>query len=277
MSSQTLQPRAKYAPLPQDDETIEKPAESKTYALIRWSTIVLLLCTVVDVFLVLSLVLRSDREVFSSTPASPTSALEMPNMYINFDKLYNGTIQENRTFPPIVNIPRGMSQVSSAQPNKVFPQWPESWLTIYGSVPINSRRLWVSPEVSTIVQFRVMDYGMENCSLVLTIPPAAENGTDILVSDLREDQARVDVWALSTSKRLDPQTLTWKTCPTRAAHVGMLAASYNETHELPSFACRSGSYQAFELSCAGSGCGLDITALNGQTAVGLYMRQYQTK
>ncbi|KAI0056957.1 hypothetical protein BV25DRAFT_1974608 [Artomyces pyxidatus] len=55
-----------------------------------------------------------------------------------------------------------------------------------------------------------------------------------------------------------------------------LTASFNRTHQLPSFSYRSGSYQTFELTCAVPGCGLDITALS-QSAVGLYMLQYQTK
>ncbi|KAI0056934.1 hypothetical protein BV25DRAFT_1920577 [Artomyces pyxidatus] len=272
------QPHTRYTLLRQDAEMIERPTDGieNTYRLFRYSTIVLLACAVLNVFLVLALFSHNNGEGVYSSPASHTSAVEMPSMYINFDTLYNGTIREDRTFPPIVNIPRGMSQVSSVQPTKVFPQWPESWLTIYGSVPINSRRLWVSPEVSTIVQFRAMDYGMENCSLALTIPPPEEDSADVIVSELREDKARVDVWALSTSSRLDLQMLSLKTRPPRAAHVGVLAASYNETHQLPSFSCRSGSYHAFELSCAGSGCGLDITVLS-QTAVGLYMLQYQTK
>ncbi|KAI0056930.1 hypothetical protein BV25DRAFT_1995275 [Artomyces pyxidatus] len=275
-----LNMRTDYTPISQDDGMVEKqPATpAKTSAIVRWSTLIILLCTAVDVLLVFTLLFHGKADIFFSAPADPASpsALEMPSTYISFDLLYDGTVQRNHTMPPIVNLPRTINQVSSLQPSTVFPQWPESWLTVYGIVPINNRRLWVSSDISTIVQFRVLDYGMENCSLALTIPAAGHGEAHLAVSELHEDKAHLDVWALSASTKLDLQTLSWQTRPSRAAHIGRLSASYNQTHQLPSFSCRSGSYQTFELSCAGSGCGIDVTALS-QNDVGLYMLQYQTK
>jgi hypothetical protein len=37
--------------------------------------------------------------------------------------------------------------VSAAEPDKVYPQWPVSYLAAYGTVPYNDRRLLVEPEV----------------------------------------------------------------------------------------------------------------------------------
>jgi hypothetical protein len=40
--------------------------------------------------------------------------------------------------------------VSSAEPDKVYPQWPVSYLAPYGTVPYNDRRLLVEPEVGLL-------------------------------------------------------------------------------------------------------------------------------
>ncbi|KAI0056954.1 hypothetical protein BV25DRAFT_1480742 [Artomyces pyxidatus] len=61
-----------------------------------------------------------------------------------------------------------------------------------------------------------------------------------------EDKAHADVWGLSANTELDLQMLSWQMRPVQAALVGRLSASFNETDQLPSLSCRSGSYQAFE-------------------------------
>ena len=85
------------------------------------------------------------RHEASSDPAKLETST-----YINFDLLYrNGT---NRT----PNFPRSVSHVrftqgTTTEPDKVYSQWPVSFLTAYGTVPCNDRRLLVAPEVGPFV------------------------------------------------------------------------------------------------------------------------------
>ncbi|KAI0056958.1 hypothetical protein BV25DRAFT_1974612 [Artomyces pyxidatus] len=177
--------RTHYTPLPQDDAPAEKPLAipAKSSVVMRWSIIVILLCTTIDILLVFSVLFYGSHDIFFFGRADLASPLEMPSTYISFDLLYDGTVQRNYSHSPIVNIPRSTSQVSSLKPSEVFLPSPKSRLTVYESDPRNNRRLWVSSNTSTIVQFRVMDYGMEKCSLALSVPAAGE--ADVVVSQLK--------------------------------------------------------------------------------------------
>lgn len=148
-----------------------------------------------------------------------------------------------------------------------------------------------SKQTSTITQFRVIDYGMENCTLALTIPPHVHSG--FVISDLEEDFSHVDVWALSSIDKLDLRHLSWNTKPACTTYLGTLAAAYGSMHYLPSFLCPTGSYQTFELSCLKANCHIDVTSLERRAfgmhdfhrfisfhvlmpCSGLYMLQHQT-
>lgn len=110
---------------------------------------------------------------------------------------------------------------------------------------------------------------MESCSLALALPPHASQ--QLLVGDMRDGAARVDVWALASSTKLDTNKLSWQNKPTREVYLGSLTASYNTTDQLEPFPCRSASYQTFELVCPASGCAVDITSI-GEVAIGKELR-----
>ena len=212
-------------------------------------------------------------------PTDPAK-LEAPSTYINFDLLYNNGTKTNSKFPPIQGLPRALAQVSSAEPDKVFPQWPVSYLAAWGTVPYNDRRLLVEPEVSetlrisaliwhpvlkpqtqmsTFVQFRVLDYGMENCSLALRIP---EFGSEAM--EIARVGSTIDVWSLAVDGKVDLQTLSYRTLPRRIDKVGSFTPRYNTTEQLPSFSCESGTYHAFLLTCPQGArkedCCVDVTS-----------------
>jgi len=114
-------------------------------SLLRFGFFVIAICTALDGILFLALGYRYSRSVLFHI--DPTK-LETPSTYINFDLLYpnDGTKTDSR-FPTIQALPRALAQVSSREPDKVYPQWPVSFLAPYGSVPYNDRRLLVDPEV----------------------------------------------------------------------------------------------------------------------------------
>ena len=110
------------------------------------------------------------------------------------------------------------------------------------------------------MQFRAIDYGMENCSLALA--PSAEGP---LVD------VELDVWALAGAPRrpgrrlnsnLDVRTLTWASRPARKEHVGVLSVVGGASGETRTFACPSGSYHTLEIACARTrGCDVHILGI----------------
>lgn len=119
-------------------------------------------------------------------------------------------------------------------------------------------------QTSTIAQFHVMDYGMENCSITFTVPNRGTTDTSPILKQDGTDSTspvQLDVWALSLNKKLRWREISWSSKPPRTRHLGVLSLSYGTTQQLPGFSCLSTTYQTFELSCvAGTRCHVDVYA-----------------
>jgi hypothetical protein len=124
-------------------------------------------------------------------------------------------------------------------------------------------------QISTFVQFRALDYGMENCSLALHIP---EYGSETM--EITRIGSTIDVWSLAVDSKVDLQKLSYKTLPRRISKVGTFTPRYNSTEQLPSFTCESGTYHAFLLACPEGAhkesCWVDVTSTN-EELVGTYL------
>ena len=323
------------APIPADhchSDGIRASSVSFSQRLIRWSILFIVTCTVIDAMALAYLALLSAQNVFFSrsgdcAAAAPEEAeLELRSSYVNFDRLYGeGSTLRPAPHAPIVNHVLALAHVSLVQPHAVVTRNPGGGMTINGYVPLDARRLWVTDDVSprlplspyivadaahrrkvsTIVQFRAIDYGMENCSLALAPAPSAEGAAAAVDIEL-------DVWALADAPRrpgrrlnanLDVRTLTWASRPERKEHIGMLSMIGGAPGETRVFACPSGSYHTLEIACATTrGCDVDILGVgHGESGVfppfsftcrgghvlspepvwrflltGIYVKQYQT-
>ena len=115
--------------------------------------------------------------------------------------------------------------------------------------------------MSTFVQFRALDYGMENCSLVLRIPA---HGSDGAMEMAHIGSSIIDVWSLAVNAKVDLLKLSHNALPRRIAKVGTFTVRYNATEELPSFPCESGTYHAFLFTCPEGArkedCLVDVTS-----------------
>lgn len=120
-------------------------------ALLRFGFFVIAVCTVLDCLLFVALGYRYAKNVLF--PVDPAK-LETASTYINFDLLYRNGTKTSSQFPPIRALPRALAHVSSKEPDRVYPQWPVSFLAPYGSVPQNDRRLLVDPEVNHHIFYR---------------------------------------------------------------------------------------------------------------------------
>ncbi|KAJ7150743.1 hypothetical protein C8R46DRAFT_1229677 [Mycena filopes] len=194
-------------------------------------------------------------------------ALPEPNSYYGLENAVHNLSAEAPA--PIRNPAFFAGFVDQSAPASIPFKWNRQF-TDFGTVYPTDRRFVVSASISTIFQFRVQDFGMERCSLNLSVPgPAAPSEEDshrhlrtrapALAETLK---GRVEVWQLGLDKRLDPTALSWNTRPLRS----LLLASWHlsesqEAQQLtsPEFVCASGTIMTFELACAGKAeCEVDF-------------------
>ncbi|KAG2124198.1 hypothetical protein DEU56DRAFT_917154 [Suillus clintonianus] len=237
-----------------------------------WLLAITIVCTVLDFSMV-----AWDR--FPRIDLRPTSTsdefelLPFQNPYLNLDILYKDSNLNNSTHDPIINNVPVIAQVSNTEHQKVFPPFQPFKSVGEYTAPIFEQWLIVTHEVESIAQFRVLDFGMENCSLSLTVPPRNSTG-DLLSTDL-DDSVILDVWSLPARHKLDLYNLSWAKLPRPRVHIGHMNASYGKTYRMPGFKCKSQSYQTFAVSCSSPGCFVNITGKDLGPS-GLYMYQSQT-
>ena len=106
----------------------------------------------------------------------------------------------------------------------------------------------------TIAQFRAIDFGMEDCHLVLTTPgEPGHMDLEAGASFSMHPQSHLDVFRLTTDAPIDPAVLTYRTRPKGAEKVATLhahAISEGGNVALYRFPCARASLHTFEIVCA---------------------------
>lgn len=257
-----------------DDEDLEDlPQRTKhKQTLSVWLLVITIVCTVLDFSVVVwDRFLRVDLR--SASSSDELELLPFQNPYLNLEILYKDPDFKSSTHDPIINNVPIIAQVSKRERQKKFPPFQRYKSVGQSRAPIYERQLIVTHELESIAQFRVLDFGMENCSLSLTVPP--RNSTrDLLHADLG-DSVILDVWSLPAKHKLDLYNLSWSKLPQPRVHIGHMNVSYGTTYRMPSFSCKSQSYQTFAVSCSSPGCLVNVTGTDVGPS-GLYMYQSQT-
>ena len=122
-------------------------------------------------------------------------------------------------------------------------------------------------QIHTILQFRVIDYGMEDCQLSLNLPALDVTLSDPYVFFTKSDEATLlDVCELEAAELLDVPQVTWANRPPCVKQVGSFLASPGRETFLPHFPCKWGTLHSFEISCSARSpqCHVDVWA--NQTA-----------
>ncbi|TFY61698.1 hypothetical protein EVJ58_g4354 [Rhodofomes roseus] len=194
--------------------------------------------------------------------------LEFRSPYRGLDDLYGSGEANSSRHDPIENVPRVAAVVTNEDPEKVYPLDEHRRLSAYGTVTPLDRHLRVSGTMHTVLQFRVMDYGMERCALALRLP-FIESNTSKPVD--------LDICALDVSRQLNLRTLSWSTRPPCKNLVGTLRGGAGEEVRLPEFSCKWGELYTYEVSCAAESpaCDVDVWADRNGTW-GVFMYQFQT-
>ncbi|KAF9557472.1 hypothetical protein CPC08DRAFT_710368 [Agrocybe pediades] len=239
--------------------------------------VVVCICTVVDTTLIARLLLQKSRPYNQSLEKTVQHKPQLRSSYMNLEALYKDDSVSRTKVGPIINHAPAMYQVLSTRPNEVQPVYSELILKHVGFAPMDVRRLVANASTSTIAQFRVMDFGMEICTLAVTVPPRNET-EDIITGfeEALEGRGVVDIWILTEiTTKVDPRKLSWANKPRVRKLLHSLPVRYGTSTETPKFSCPSLSYQTFEISCSVPKCNIDIIG-RGSYSSGLHMWQYQS-
>ncbi|KAL1940040.1 hypothetical protein VTO73DRAFT_9375 [Trametes versicolor] len=206
-----------------------------------------LLCTLVLMACALSIissVATMSLVAFKDVPPAGGEHLQYASTYIGLDSVFRNPAaippRPLRGFPVVVGI------VNRLQPTTSYPDTP-SWESTFGTVYTADRAIRMSSAETTIVQFWAGDYGMERCSLEFTLPASATAETVF-----------IQAWRVDAPQRLSPGALTWTSRPKKNGLLISQEVKVNGTVRSEEFHCHSGSFQAFELGCAGDRCLVDF-------------------
>ena len=112
-------------------------------------------------------------------------------------------------------------------------------------------------QVSTVLQFRNMDYAMEHCVLHFEIPQGGRH----LEPDIRlvPDPSEVDVWVLDMETEMSRHIRgSMDYAPARKHLLTTLRMSMTGQSQSEMFECRSGMYTTVELACSTGERGCDV-------------------
>lgn len=193
--------------------------------------------------------------------------LEFRNPYIGLNELYSSEEARPSKYDRIVNLPRLAAHVSWVEPDLVMPFDVHRWLTDFGYVSPPDRQLQVSSAVHSILQFGVMDYGMERCSLAIRLPSRGDALPHPYSLKDVADTVRLDMCELDAKRPLDERTITWNNRPTCIRNLGILDAKVGGEVQMDSFPCKSGAFLAYEISCASEtpDCGIEVWSNQNET------------
>ncbi|KAJ7753627.1 hypothetical protein DFH07DRAFT_744342 [Mycena maculata] len=106
-----------------------------------------------------------------------------------------------------------------------------------GTVVPEDRRVLITPTISTVIQFRTIDWGMDDCRLHISVP--ALGGADAPFS--------LALYRLNQTHPLDAS----RPCPQRVAKIEDIDISRGQdTMWQRGFACQSDEVLTFELACS---------------------------
>ncbi|KAI0700813.1 hypothetical protein C8T65DRAFT_580024 [Cerioporus squamosus] len=241
--------------------------------LLLWLATALVIVTCTDL-IALAYIARMFNSVFQDKDFA--SNLEYANPYIGLKELYESGKVNSSEIAPILMRPRVSAQVLVDEPDKLAPRgehdyWHETW----GMLSPNERYLHVTPNVHTIVQFRAIDFGMEDCHLVFTLPKLGVPLEDH-ASFSMHPSSRFDVFRLVVERPINVKKLSYRTKPKVAEKVATLQARMDGDTLIHRFPCPWSSLHVFEVACAeGTECMVD-TWSSQNTTYGVNMYQHQT-
>ncbi|KAK0438631.1 hypothetical protein EV421DRAFT_1970848 [Armillaria borealis] len=218
-----------------NDTIGEKATNCWSDHLVMWSSVGTLCSTLITLLMVaLNLV------NYTYSPAIIQA--ERPSQYIHLDSVFRNNHDRNASHhTPIMNFPDIVAQIEAHSPGRLVQEdTSHQWRTELGTVFPDDRHLIVSSEASTVLQFFHLDYGMEYCSLALSIPQPSD-GFDP-EAKLKNDTI-VDVWLLQSnwSDRLI-RASSGETAPKRKTLVASVPIRFGDRFTTDRFIVRQANF-----------------------------------
>lgn len=190
--------------------------------------------------------------------------IEFRSQYIALDFLYTQNDTRLSHYGPINNDPMLVVQMNSSEPHSAANADLHEWMSPIGTLSPKDRHFKVSstvslvaykyetawpytPQIHTVAQFHVMDYGMEICKIVFKLP---QHG-DILLHPYTlpvTDTLHLEICILDTTHLRYVGSLSWASRPTCTA-TQHITAIVGEVVESEALHCKSGSIIALLVSC----------------------------
>ncbi|PSR83172.1 hypothetical protein PHLCEN_2v377 [Hermanssonia centrifuga] len=236
-----------------------------------WALAICVLCTAINLVTTFTVPFSSTppAKPMGSLTANDVRLLRRPSQYIGLEKVVRPSPPEPKSFwiYPIVLAP-----IDNADKSKVFDDDPKRYASQIGTITPEIRRVLVTDTVSTIAQFRAIDFGMESCELNILIPAVSS-----------ADGAAISVYRVNETYALDTRTLSYGTRPQRLQKLSDIPINPDDNvHWHRKFACPSESVLSFELACStatGHSCNLEWWQDKTQSSMdnsGIYIVQHAT-
>ena len=115
------------------------------------------------------------------------------------------------------------------------------------------------------MQYRAIDFGMEDCHLVFTLPnlglPLKNHASFTMTPS-----SRFDVFRLAAERPIDIKKLSYRTKPRVAEKVATVQARLDEDTLIHRFPCPWSSLHVFEIACAeGTECLVNVWSSHNTT------------
>lgn len=206
-----------------------------------------------------------------------TDDLAFKSSYVGLDELYKFGGLKPSHYNRTLNMPRTAIQVNRNEPDKFSFPHSHQWLSNFGTLAPPDRHLQVSNSVRTLLQFRVLDFGMEKCTLALRLPALGDKlPHPYRLGDGSAQEISLHVCQLDYARTLS-ERVTWNNKPRCLKGVTIMRGVAGTEVESEPFSCASGSHLAYEISCTedNPNCLVDVWS-NQNATWGMFLYQYQT-
>jgi len=200
------------------------------------------------------------------------STLDRPSVYVGLDKV-KWSPERLQSIPDVHNFPSLITQVSNSYPDKVFPMDARRSLNDRGTSK-DEQQVLITADVSTVVQFRILDYEMERCAVTFEIPDADEirnRHTDINLD--MGGITKVQVWELDTNRELDARAVNKRSLPPRKTLVDTLQLKMGNATSTTEFPCKARTLHTYELTCEAEDCRVMFWQDKDAPCLAVYMLQ----
>ncbi|KAJ7065981.1 hypothetical protein B0H15DRAFT_872526 [Mycena belliarum] len=241
----------------------------------RLSCASLFLCLLFTLVNIAVTMVSSQRTSTHNVTHKNLHLLRRPSQYIRFEEIPRPSPPTPRKFN---NYPITFAQIDAADESKVFEEGLKAHMTPIGTVVPEDRRVLLTPTISTIVQFRAIDWGMEDCELHLSLP---ELGNMTFES---QSAVNVELYRMNQTYPLDAAVLSYQSRPPRETKIESIPLARGESTTCHHrFRCPSDSVVTFELALVctevnKNTCGLEWWQKVGSTepSPSVYLTQHAT-